>query len=92
MPDVPDRDVTLWELARNLDKMESRIDGRFVEVHRRLDSLAFVPRDVYTIEIGALRERVDAIEERSRWLVRTLAAAFLLPLVVGIIIALAVAR
>jgi hypothetical protein len=65
---MPD-EITLGELARRLDRFESRIDQQFVGVHRQIESLQFVSRDAF----DALVDRVDALEESGQWRYRLLA-------------------
>ncbi len=67
---MPD-DVSMGELARRLDRFETRVDNQFAAMHRQIESLQFVSRDAYT----ALVERVDALEEGSKWRYRLLAGA-----------------
>jgi hypothetical protein len=67
---MPD-EITMGELARRLDRFETRIDQQFVGVHRQIDALQFVSRDAF----DALANRVDALEESSQWRYRLLAGA-----------------
>jgi hypothetical protein len=59
---MPD-EITMGELARRLDRFETRIDQQFVGVHRQIESLQFVSRDAF----DALVARVDDLEEVSTW-------------------------
>jgi hypothetical protein len=67
---MPD-EITMGELARRLDRFETRIDQQFVGVHRQIDSLQFVSRDAF----DALVNRVEGLEESSQWRYRLLAGA-----------------
>lgn len=68
---MPGEAVTMGELARRLDRFESRIDAQFGGVHRQIESLQFVSRDAF----NALVERVDQLEEAGKWRYRLLAGA-----------------
>lgn len=96
---MPDGDITLGEVSRSLISLETRINGQFSEVkgqvrelNRRFDNLQFVNRETYDVQISALTERVGDLEERNKWLTRTLATAFLVALAAPIIVALVVTR
>ena len=88
----PESDITLGELARSMAQMERRLDARFVEINGRFDKLQFVSREVYDVQIRQLQERIDALEESKKWTVRTFVAAFLFPVLVAVVVALAVSR
>jgi hypothetical protein len=88
--EMPD-EITMGELARRLDGFEKRNEDAFRTLNNRFDTLQFVHRDTYVVEMAAMDERIkvqrgriDDIEERNRWLVRALATAFLMPLLVGV--------
>lgn len=85
-------DVTLGELARRLSSMEQRIDGKFIDVNRRLDGLAFVGQDVHALAMKTVTDRLDVLEEKWRWMTRTLVASFLFPVMVAAVVALVVIR
>ena len=87
-----DEPISLGELSRNLRSLERRISEQFGQINLRLDNLHFVPRDLYEIQVKQINDRVEELEESRRWQVRTTVAAFLYPLLVGIIIALVVVR
>ena len=92
MTPPPENDITVGELSRNMLGMERRLDQRFEEVNRRLDNLQFVPRDVYEMQIRQLKEQVEELLEAKRWTVRTFVAAFMFPVMVAIVVAVAVTR
>jgi uncharacterized protein YhaN len=77
-------DVTLGELARNLTAAETRINGKFADLKAelnqnnrqlsdRFDQLEYVHRDTYRAEASAMEQRIEVLEERSRWVTRALA-------------------
>ena len=89
---MPESDITLGELARNMANMERRLDQRFQETNNRIDRLQFVPRDVYEMQVRQLKEQVDELLEAKRWTIRTFVAAFLFSVAVAIVVAVAVTR
>ena len=83
----PENDpVTIGELYRNIRAMELRINGQFEAVNHRLDSLSFVSQEAYRIEIEGVKERIDDLEEDSKWKSRALLASFVFPLLVGVLV------
>lgn len=89
---MPDSEVTIGELSRTLTRMDARMTTQFEAVNRRLDSLQFVNRETYAVQMEAIVDRLEALEDGKRWIARSFVAAFLFPIMVGIIVALAVAR
>ncbi len=89
---VSDNDVTLGELARRLSSMETRIDGKFGDVNRRLDGLTFVGQDVHALAMKQVTDRLELLEESKRWTTRTLIASFIFPVMVAVLVALVVTR
>ena len=89
---MPESDITLGELSRNMSQMERRLDARFVEINSRFDKLQFVSREVYEVQIKQLREQVEELVEAKKWTIRTFVAAFVFPVLVAVVVALAVTR
>ena len=89
---MPESDITLGELSRNMSQMERRLDARFVEINSRFDKLQFVSREVYEVQIKQLREQVEELVEAKKWTIRTFVAAFVFPVLVAVVVALAVSR
>lgn len=95
---VPD-EITLGEIARRMDRMEQRMEQGFQNATQQIESLAFVSKDTYEVQMRALNERLgtvdkrqDASEESRRWMVRALVTSLLLPVVVAVILALALTQ
>lgn len=92
-------DVTLGELGRRISRIEFRLD-RFEEgqdlrfaaltanLTDQIKSLQFVSRDAF----NALARDVEELKESKKWLVRTLALAFLMAVMAPIVVALVVGR
>lgn len=80
-------DLTIGELGRRLDGFERRIEQRLNSIDRHIESLQFVHRDTYNVEVGNLARRVDDLEESKRWFARGLITALLFPVLVAIILA-----
>ena len=89
---TPEEPVTLGELSRSLAGLERRIEARFDHVNQRLDSLQYVSREAYQIEVEQIKERLDGLEESRRWMVRSLAGSFLFPLALAILLAQVLSR
>lgn len=87
----PDDDVTIGELSRRLTDLNARIIDGFNHVNNRLDTLQFVSRETYTIQMGNVIDRVNALEEAKRWTIRTFVAAFIFPVLVAAIVGLMIA-
>lgn len=85
-------EVTIGELSRTIARMDLRVATQFEAVNRRLDSLQFVHRETYSVQMAALVDRLEALEEAKRWTVRTFVASFTFPILVGAIVMQAVAR
>jgi hypothetical protein len=81
-------EVTLGELSRNIKGMEVRVNEKFSEVNHRLDSLQFVPSNVYLIEQEQMKQRLNVLEVRDIWRNRMMVGAFLFPLMIALVIAL----
>lgn len=88
---MPESDVTLGELSRRMVSMEGRMSDGFAAVNRRLDSLQFVNQETYRVEISAMSRRLDELEDAKKWTARTFVAAFLFPVLVGILVAVVLA-
>lgn len=80
--------MTLGELGRRLDRLEDSLNSRFGEVTHRLENLQFVPRDTYLVQMNALTERVESLEQAKTWFSRSMVVAFLFPVAVAIVVAL----
>jgi hypothetical protein len=89
---MPPEEVTLGELARSLTALESRLDKKFADVNRRLDTLEFVPRREFEIHVAALTEDVRELRDSKTWMARGLVTSLLLPVLVTIIAAVLVTR
>jgi hypothetical protein len=87
---VPAEEVTLGELSRGLAALEVRINEQFGNVNRRLDSLGYVPRGEYELQIKNLQADIRELEDSKKWMVRSLVVAFLFPLVIGMVVTLVV--
>lgn len=77
MPDEP----TLGELGRRLERIELQ-----------LQSLQYVSRETYLLQITALVERVEVLENRSAFYARALVTSVIFPVLVAVIIAMALTR
>lgn len=100
---MPDSDMTLGELARNIRSMETRqnqsllameerVNHQLLAVNRRLDNMQFVNRDLYDSQMKGVIERVEDLEQSNKWLARTLATAFLVAFAAPILVAVVVTR
>ena len=92
MNPTPNDDVTLGELARGLAGLEGRINRKFDEIGATIGALQFVTRDVYDIQVQQLRDELAEIQERNRWVARTMVAAFLFPFLVALAVGLVLTR
>lgn len=88
----PNGEVTLGELSRGLEKLETHMNGGFAAVNRRLDSLQFVPRGEFKIQIDALGEDIKELKDSKQWMQRALVGSLLFPVLVAIVVALVVTR
>lgn len=82
-------DVTLGELGRRVDRVETSVRDGFDHVHRQIESLTFVNKDTYEARHKAVTDRLDVLEERDRWRGRTIIVSLCLPVLVAIILYLA---
>ena len=89
---MPDDDVSLGELSRNIRAMRFDFDRRFVEMNQKLDGLQYVSRDVYTAQMSALASRIDELEESRKWLARLAGTAMVLGLIAPAFVALVVTK
>jgi hypothetical protein len=85
-------DVTMGELARRLDRLEMRQGEAFTEVHRQIDNLQFVHRDTYLVQMTAMSDRLETLEEKNRWMARASVTSIIFPVIVAVILALALTR
>jgi hypothetical protein len=86
---APEPDVTIGEIGRRLDRLESTVHNGFEALGKRIEGLPFLPVAVYMAdkatvleqrkgleaEIKVERERLDHIEASIQWLARALAGA-----------------
>lgn len=86
-------DVTLGEVARNLERLAQQMDSGFSRVDERFNNLAMVHSDVYIADRRAdadrhktLADRVEKLEEQKQWLWRAFGGS-LVAAVVGAIVA-----
>jgi hypothetical protein len=89
---MPDGEITLGEVNRSLISLEQRINLQFSSINKRLDSLQFVPRGEYEIQIRNLKDEVDELQESKKWLVRSLVISFLFPLLIAVVVATVVVK
>lgn len=85
-------DMTLGELSRRLDAMERRLEAEFSKIGRSIESLNFVHIEQYRAERDALRSDVADIRDNLKWIVRSVVAALLFPLLVTIGVAIVVGK
>lgn len=85
---MPESDVSIGELSRRMTAMEGRFLAQFEHLNQRLDTLQYVSREVYAVQMQQQDARITALEERNRWLIRTSVVGFILPTLVGIMVAL----
>lgn len=88
---MPDNDITLGEITRRLDRMEKSTTEGFRAIEAKLERLPFVTLDKYTPEREALVSRLDTLEERAKWVSRTIAGA-IVTMVASVILTLIAAR
>ena len=95
---MADEDVTLGELSRRLDSFREHVDGRFTDIHKRLDRMNFVPREVHDVQIEQLKTKdseiakeVDEleklVEEWKTWITRAVVGSFIFPVLLIIVTA-----
>ncbi len=89
---TPPEDVTLGEIARGLTSLESRMNEKFNQVNRRLDTMEFVPRGEPNLQTKELSDRIAVLEDNKKWMARTLVASFLYPVLVAAVVAMVVLR
>lgn len=83
-----DEDVTMGEVWRKLQAVESNMADGFKRIDRRFEEMAFVRVDVYASDQRQVVGRVNTIEEGLKWLRRTVFAALiagLAPLIVTLV-------
>lgn len=89
---TPPEDVTLGEIARGLTSLEGRMNEKFNQVNRRLDTMEFVPRGEHNLQMRELADRIHVLEDNKKWISRTLVASFLYPVLVAVVVALVVLK
>lgn len=90
-------DVTLGELGRRVDRLESQMWAGFEGIRAELRGLAFVPAGVYASDQAACNMRINRLEENYKtndarsWQVKlaVIAALFSAMLTLGITVVLA---
>jgi len=85
-------EVTLGEVSRALVSLEGRINQQFSSVNRRLDTLQYVPRGEYEIQIKSLMDQIKELEDSRKWIVRASVMSFLFPLLIAILVATVVVQ
>jgi hypothetical protein len=81
---VPD-EVTTGELARRMDRLDRRVDDGFRQIGVQLANQPYVHEDVYDVDKAAIERRVGELEDRSKWVTRTFAAALMGVLLVQVL-------
>lgn len=85
-------EVTLGEVSRALVALEGRINQQFSTVNKRLDTLQYVPRGEYEIQIRSLTDQIRDLEESKKWIVRASVMSFLFPLLIAVLVATVVVQ
>lgn len=85
-------DMTVAEVARMVTRMEAQMERRFNDLDYRMNSLQFVPKEVYDAKHKVLEDRVAQLEERARWLIRSFTLYLLFPILAAILTAWAVVK
>lgn len=63
-------EVTIWELSRRIDRMDSRIESGFTKLEASISALQFVPMNLYISERKATDARLTELEDKNKWLTR----------------------
>jgi hypothetical protein len=85
------------ELAEDLARIERAVERGAAETRKAIDALAlriestYVRQDLYDARHTALTERVSKVEDRHTWIARTSITALLLPILVGVVVAVILA-
>lgn len=74
---MPESEVTVGEIWRRILSLEARLDQGFSRLDRQLEHLQFVHADRYEAEQRSTAARLDALEDKSKWVARTVAAALI---------------
>ena len=82
------------ELADDLAEIKAAVDRGFSENRKAIDALSariestYVRKDVYDLGHKQLALRVSNVEDRHTWVARTAMTALMLPILVGIVVAI----
>lgn len=85
------------ELAEDLARIERAVERGAAEMRQAFEALAariettYVRRDVYDAKHRILEVRVGKVEERYTWIGRTAITALVLPILVGVVVAVILA-
>lgn len=88
------REWSLAELAEDLAETRDELRADSKATRARIDELiqtidrTYMRQDVYQAKHEALVVKVDKIEDRHTWLSRTAITALILPIVVGVFLAI----
>lgn len=66
--------------------------AQFAGVHRQIESLQFVSREVYEARHNAVLARLTELEERDRFRARVVWTSFVWPVVVAFVVAAVLTR
>lgn len=91
---MPDRVPDPSELAEDLARIERAVERGSAETRQAIDALAsriestYVRRDVYDADQRMIIGQVSKLDRSSTWAARTAVTAVVLPILVGIVVAL----
>lgn len=77
--------LSLHYLAQGLSRLETHQSEQFQSLTRKVDSLSYVPRGEYVLQISNVVERLEALEEAKQWTTRALVTALIYPIIVAAI-------
>lgn len=75
-------EITTGELSRRMDAFERHFDNRFDRLTHQINSLQFVTKAEYTLQIKVLEDRIEDLEEAKTWLSRALVLAVLTSIII----------
>lgn len=79
-------DPTLGEAIRRIDRLERAVTDGFRDINTRLENLQYVPMGLFIAELRSRDERIETLEDRAKWLARTVGGAL-----VGVVISMIMA-
>lgn len=94
---MADRVPDASELAEDLARIERAVERGAAETRKAIDALAlriestYVRQDLYDARHSALMDRMSKMEDRHTWMARTSITALVLPVLVGIVVAVILA-